>query len=323
MSKEDLINKIVYHDYAEGFQELIDIEKLLSKFPTDAVIALAIDTCTDVETIARHGKPSDNAALVRKLMLLVALDSEVPPMMDNKAIANKIVHIMRKSFIDKSLALDLRDAICNAITEYFPRNTTSLFPDTLNGLYEKYLVENKKSMLFTAGDYVIDKKTKVTYFITTCEYVKVTKCVQHTLSIVRNGITTTINVYGNDIYDKFELIETKPQRNQIYQLRLAGLKVRVLKVTNQTVYYENLYQDSDNVSLLSQCELEKFTKMNKQVKVFAGEKWMVDGVVQGNIVLVNTNADHVTNVVIKQSNVSSTIKILLSSFVNYQPTEEN
>jgi hypothetical protein len=318
MSKEYLINKIVYHDYAEGFQELIDIEKLLSKFPTDAVIALAIDTCTDVEAIARHGKPSDNAALVRKLLLLVALDSEVPPMMDNKAIANKIVHIMRKSFIDKSSALDLRDAICNAITEYFPRNTTSLFPDTLNGLYEKYLVENKKSMLFTAGDYVIDKKTKVTYFITTCEYIKVTKCVQHTLSIVRNGITTTIGVYDNDIYDKFELIETKPQRNQIYQLRLGDLKVRVLKVTNQTVYYENLY----NVSLLSQCELEKFIQIYKQVKVFAGEKWMVDGVVQGNIVLVNTNADHVTNVVIKQNNASSTIRILLSSFVNYQPTEE-
>jgi len=142
--------------------------------------------------------------------------------------------------------------------------------------------------------------------------------VQHTLSIVRNGITTTIGVYDNDIYDKFELIETKPQRNQIYQLRLGDLKVRVLKVTNQTVYYENLY----NVSLLSQCELEKFIQIYKQVKVFAGEKWMVDGVVQGNIVLVNTNADHVTNVVIKQNNASSTIRILLSSFVNYQPTEE-
>jgi hypothetical protein len=323
MSKEYLINKIVYHGYAEGFQELIDVERLLEKFPSDVVTALAIETVGAVEMIAKHGKPADGAALVRKLLLLVALDAQIPPMMDNKAIANRIVYTMRKSVRDRSSSLDLRDDICNVLTEYFPRNTTSLFPDTLNELYEKYLVRNSKNTLFTAGDYVIDKKTKVTYFITTCEYIEVTKCVQYTLSIVHNGITTIINVYGTDIYDKFELIETKPQRNQIYQLRLGSLKVRVLKVTNQTVYYEKIYQDSDNVSLLSQCELEKFIQIYEQVKVFAGEKWMVDGVVQGNIVLINTNADHVTNVVVKQNSASSTIRILLSSFVNYQPTEEN
>lgn len=315
------VEKIIKEGNVTEFLKHINIDDLLKNYPTTTIIDYMIGFIKDLENVNNNGTTIRTEFRMRKaLSLFEVLSIMKPPMMNNEAIANRIVNSAKRNIAENSSILTMRDDITGILNDYFPDNETSDFPEKIEGIFEKYqsgiTVPHERKL--TAGDIVIHKKSGHRFIVSSVGLLN-NHIIYNLATIDDDGILSTEidSIFSKTMHTEYELefVAKVPKPNEVYVTRshlAEKVHINILKMSKSKVYYEIL---GSNLNEPIHCDLLGFNLTYAQVLVYVDEIYENTRFAKARIIKIVCTSDFKILIVFKDENDHITYRTTLATFI--------